>query len=241
MASTRAIDPPPAPISTVSTTGVRIGIPDPGLNRCTRAASIIGAIRGRPLSMRLIFAVVPPMSKATASGRPISDAIPPAKIAPAAGPDSSKRTGKRRATSGVARVPEESNRRNFPPAPCSASSIRAKYRLTRGWVYALHTVVQVRSYSRISGQTSLLADTQRYGNREVSSSRTLASWMGFRYACRNTTATASTPSATSAATALWVPSRSTGRRTAPSRVIRSSTSKRHRRGTKGSGNRRNRS
>ena len=46
----------------MSITGALIGRPEPFLKRCTRAASIIGAISARPSSIRHAFAVVPPMS-----------------------------------------------------------------------------------------------------------------------------------------------------------------------------------
>ncbi len=55
--------PPPAPISIMSMTGVLMGSPLPRLKRCTRAASIMGAMSGRPCWMRHALAVVPPMSK----------------------------------------------------------------------------------------------------------------------------------------------------------------------------------
>ena len=103
----RAIEPPPAPISIMSTTGATTGSPDPRLNRWTRAASIIGAIAGRPPRTRQILAVVPPMSKATRSRRPNRSPKNAVTSAPPAGPDSRRRIGNRRAVSHVAVPPDD--------------------------------------------------------------------------------------------------------------------------------------
>src|SRR6266513_1077068 len=78
----------------MSTTGAFTGRPDPRLNRCTRAASIIGAISGRPSLTRQILAVVPPMSKATRSFRPSRSPKKAVTSAPPAGPDSRSRIGR---------------------------------------------------------------------------------------------------------------------------------------------------
>jgi hypothetical protein len=68
------MDPPPAPISTISTTGVDTTIPDPFLNRYVRAISKRFAVLGAPPSTRQIFAVVPPMSKDKARSTPCARA-----------------------------------------------------------------------------------------------------------------------------------------------------------------------
>ena len=62
IASTRAIEPPPAPISIMSTTGTLSGRPEPFRKRRTRPASNSCLWSGPPPSTRHIFAVVPPMS-----------------------------------------------------------------------------------------------------------------------------------------------------------------------------------
>ena len=62
IASTQAIDPPPAPISIISITGMEIGIPDPLAKRVLRATSKLRAVFGVKSSIRQILAVVPPMS-----------------------------------------------------------------------------------------------------------------------------------------------------------------------------------
>ena len=71
IASSRAIDPPPAPISIRSMTGTLSGMPEPGANRLTRPASNVVACSGSPSSIRHILAVVPPMSNATTDGVPV--------------------------------------------------------------------------------------------------------------------------------------------------------------------------
>ena len=62
MASTQAIDPPPAPISIISITGMEIGMPEPFAKRVVRATSKDRAVLGAKSSIRQILAVVPPMS-----------------------------------------------------------------------------------------------------------------------------------------------------------------------------------
>ena len=69
-ASTRATDPPPAPISIMSITGARTGSPEPARSRLSRSTSNTWLTSGRPSSMRQTLAVVPPMSKASWSSRP---------------------------------------------------------------------------------------------------------------------------------------------------------------------------
>ncbi len=97
--STVAIEPPPAPISIISITGIRTGIPDPLIKRSARAISNWRDVCARPLSMRQSFAVVPPMSRDRTSSSPARRAICAARIAPPAGPDSTSRIGKRIAVS----------------------------------------------------------------------------------------------------------------------------------------------
>ncbi len=94
-----AMEPPPAPISIMSITGALIGMPEPFLNRCSRAASMNGAISARPPSIRQAFAVVPPMSNEMMSA--LSTRLPKNAVArpPPAGPLSSIRMGKARAAS----------------------------------------------------------------------------------------------------------------------------------------------
>ena len=64
--STRAIEPPPAPISTMSITGMRTGMPLPLAKRYARATSKWRDCCGVKSSISVIFAVVPPMSNDSA-------------------------------------------------------------------------------------------------------------------------------------------------------------------------------
>ena len=70
-----------------------MGRPLPSMKRFCRAASKPWAISGSPASIRLSFAVVPPMSKASNSVSPSRAPKNAAANAPAAGPDSSICTG----------------------------------------------------------------------------------------------------------------------------------------------------
>jgi len=80
-----------APISTISMTGMRSGVPLPFLKRDWRSTSKARPLSGWPLSIRQILAVVPPMSKERMRLSPRSSAICPARMAPPAGPDSTSR------------------------------------------------------------------------------------------------------------------------------------------------------
>jgi hypothetical protein len=76
MRSTLTSDPPPAPISIISITGMRTGMPEPLRNRSARAISNRRAVWGRAPSMRQSFAVVPPMSKESTASSPRSPREP---------------------------------------------------------------------------------------------------------------------------------------------------------------------
>jgi hypothetical protein len=105
MRSTLTSDPPPAPISIISITGMRTGIPEPFRNRSARAISKRRAVWGRASSIRQSLAVVPPMSKESTASSPRSRASFAARIAPPAGPDSTSRMGMRAAVSMVVMPP----------------------------------------------------------------------------------------------------------------------------------------
>ena len=102
--STRAIEPPPAPISTRSMAWMFIGIPLPAWRRM-RCSSNSRIVCGVPSTISESLAVVPPMSKATRSAWPVSFPYAAAISAPAAGPDSIMRTGNRAIVSAVAMPP----------------------------------------------------------------------------------------------------------------------------------------
>ena len=126
--STAPIEPPPAPISIISMTGMEMGMPEPLVNRWVRATSKVLAVRGVWSSIRQILAVVPPMSYETTRSRPCRAAMSAAKMAPPAGPDSMSRTGYRAAASTTMRPPPEWMRYTGQEAPaaCSCSSRRRR-------------------------------------------------------------------------------------------------------------------
>jgi len=101
------MEPPPAPISISSITGTRMGSPDPFLKRSARATSNSRATSGAPPSITQALAVVPPMSKESSRVSPRCRAACAAARAPAAGPDSTRRMGTRRASAGSAMPPED--------------------------------------------------------------------------------------------------------------------------------------
>ena len=117
-----AMDPPPAPISIMSITGVLIGRPEPLAKRCTRAASSTGMISKRPSSISAALAVVPPMSKEMTSLWPANRPNQAVASPPPAGPDSSSRIGNSQAVCGDIKPPAECIRRSAPAKPREASS-----------------------------------------------------------------------------------------------------------------------
>ncbi len=180
----RAIDPPPAPIVCTSSDGNRTV--NPPTSRCAAGA-------GDPSTMRHTSVEVPPMSKVTASGKPLAAATAAPARTPPAGPESSRAAGSSAASTAAMSPPAE-----VMTSTSSASSARPRrYDRQRGRSEALITVVTVRSYSRISGDTSCEQLTSR--PRPRSTSATACSWPGSRSAWRRHTATAPTSSPTSAA------------------------------------------
>ena len=79
---------PPAPISIISITGMRTGMPEPLMKRAARAISNLRARSGAwQLSIRQSLAVVPPISKDRTSLQPgLTRAMRAARMAPPAGP-----------------------------------------------------------------------------------------------------------------------------------------------------------
>ena len=116
-ASTLAIEPPPAPISTISITGRRSGSPLPGRNRYSRPTSNSRLVRGWPDSTMQSLAVVPPMSKLSARSQSRPRASSAASSAPPAGPLSINRTGKRSASDRVPSPPPDIMRNRSQPRP----------------------------------------------------------------------------------------------------------------------------
>ena len=103
----RAMLPPPAPTSIMSSTGTSRGSPLPRLKRYTRATSDSVVIGNSPPALRKALAVVPPMSKASRSSKPQRLAVSAAARAPPQGPDSTSRTGNSAAVAAVAVPPLE--------------------------------------------------------------------------------------------------------------------------------------
>src|SRR5690606_16277831 len=99
--------------------------------------------------------------KESTESKPKRSAICAAKIAPPAGPDSTKRTGNSAAVSTEIIPPPECIIKTSHTAPCffNSSTKRARYDLMSGLTYAFAHTVLKRSYSRICGDTSEEMDT----------------------------------------------------------------------------------
>ena len=175
VASTRAIEPPPAPISTISITGMRTGRPLPLTKRCRRSTSNwrdrVAACRRR--SGRSWRWCRPCRTTARARGR-IRAAIRAARMAPPAGPDSTRRIGNRAARrerrQAAARGHQEQRAGKPAARAAPARAARGSPRSAaarRRW----RTAVEKRSYSRISGQTSEDSVTQSPAARRAGARR----------------------------------------------------------------------
>ena len=101
------MDPPPAPISTISITGILKGSPLPFLNLAFLSTSNSRALIAFWFSIMVILAVVPPISNDITLSNFKSSAIDVAKIAPPAGPDSTNLTGLLHALKTLVKVPPE--------------------------------------------------------------------------------------------------------------------------------------
>ncbi len=111
--------------------------------------------------MRLAFAVVPPMSKEIASGKPSARPTLAAAMIPPTGPDSIIVTGRSVAVSGVITPPFDCMTVSPPRNPISArlDSRLLTYPPTFGPIYALTTVVDILSNSRYSRRISCESET----------------------------------------------------------------------------------
>jgi len=102
--------PPPALTSARSITGTRIGCPVPCVQRralLPPPTSYSLVVLTRPFSMRLAFAVVPPMSNEMRLGRPSCRPMIWVAMTPAAGPDSTAMAGILSPSATVNTPPEE--------------------------------------------------------------------------------------------------------------------------------------
>ncbi len=183
------------------------------------------------------------MSKESRWSTPASAPRVAAARAPAAGPDSSSRMGKRVAVSTVAIPPDDSITKKDPSNPRSErrSSSPDRYCSARGWTYTLAMVVEARSYSRISGATSEEMETRIPGAARFTARRAARSLAGLAKPWRKLIATASIPRSANSAARASTNSSSTSRSTSPPAAILSGTSNRRWRGVRGTGISKNRS
>src|SRR5438477_78806 len=116
---------------------------------------------GSPPRTRHTSYDVPPMSTEMKLSTPTSPATRHAPITPPAGPDASVAIG-RADTEGAAAIPPldcMTSRGRLNPLSASRSTSRLRYRRTTGPIYALTTVVEVRSNSGAAGWISWDSDT----------------------------------------------------------------------------------
>src|SRR2546426_12472427 len=115
LGSNLAMEPPPAPISTMSTTGTFTGYP--GKVRVWNSLYSVVTF-GVLASTREHFAVVPPMSREITLGSPTSRPTAAAPITPATGPDSMSWIGRRLARAKVV-VPRSEEHTSELQSPCN--------------------------------------------------------------------------------------------------------------------------
>ncbi len=178
------------------------------------------------------------MSSVSTSSIPASPASRCAPATPPAGPDSRLGTGAAAIASEPSTPPELvriDSRPGASPRWRSRSSSSARCARITGATYAAIAVVEVRSYSRCTGSTSLERNTASAPPSRSTISRARCSCSGFSKANRNTIASERTPAPRSRRHAARTPSSSSGTTTSPSASIRSVTSRRRSRGTSGSG------
>ena len=109
-----------------------------------------------PSSTMAVLAVVPPMSKVIILDRFLARARACAPTTPPAGPDSMMFIGRSAAAISVVRPPLDCIKSKRAGIPAASRPLRnaCRYPATMGITYALTTVVEVRSYSFISGRIS---------------------------------------------------------------------------------------
>ena len=119
-ASSHAMEPPPAPMTWMSTTDI-----------CTGSPSSLAWLEpdGSPSMMRLASNEVPPMSMQMRLGRPVAadSALPP--MAPPTGPERSVCSGVSLAVSAVITPPFDCM--TWSPRPCGRRSLRPPIRVSR--------------------------------------------------------------------------------------------------------------
>ena len=208
--------------------GSRMGMP------ATARSSATSASRSRT---RETSALVPPMSRVMRLRGPERAPESMAPTTPAAGPERAVRTGRARARAGDMRPPFDWL---MPIRACgtrtaSPASRLAMYSSMTGCSQAFSTVVEQRSNSRNSGWTSDESDTRNPGRAARIAAPMRASWSGFWNAKRRHTAQESASISPIRSTASRIAASARGRITLPPEVIRSATSRRRSRGTRGGG------
>ena len=123
---------------------------------------------GSPSRISPTSALVPPISILSARSKPAMRATNAAPATPPAGPDSASDAAERAASVASAMPPPDpTTPGEGKPSAFSRSASRRRYAPTPGRAYASQHVVAVRSYSRISGRTSLEQTTSTPGRRRA--------------------------------------------------------------------------
>jgi hypothetical protein len=200
--------PPPAPIEATSVTGSTVWY----LSKTGRALT-----SGSPSTTRPTSKLVPPTSVVITFGKPSACPSAAAPTTPPAGPDATSLIACPFAFAVDVTPPEDcmtsGARRRPQPASCSSSAEIARSVVPLR--YAFSIVVAPRSYSLITGATSLEAETRSSGYSLRIRSATARSWLGLMKLHRKEIAIASTPASTSSATACRASSRFRGTISAP--------------------------
>ena len=122
--------PPPAPTSAMSIVGMRSSSPAPRISRLPAdiepPTSYSRPREIAPSSISDALAVVPPMSNAITFGSPSCSATPRAATTPAAGPDSSAKTGRSFASSEVITPPDDCMICSGPSRPIPSRPVRMR-------------------------------------------------------------------------------------------------------------------
>jgi hypothetical protein len=167
---------------------------------------------------------VPPMSQVMRWSMPVAAPTSTDAATPAAGPESARPSGWRRASATVIDPPAELTSSSGTGSPRRASSAsRSSMPPSAPDTYAFNTVWVVRSYSRIVGWRSDPATTARSGATSRTAITDAASCAGFTNDHRYEIAMASTEwSSSMRVTAAVTVVGSSGTTTLPSRSMRSS-------------------
>ncbi len=166
---TLASEPPPAPMARISTIGMRTGM---------RSTSPCMTTLMRPLRTTETSKLVPPMSTPMRLSSPRILLSSAQAALPPDGPESRRRTGSSAAVLAAHTPPFDCTRSNRGPNPsaCIRCVSFSRYPAMTGISSALSTVVDVRSYSRISALNALEHDT-------LSAGRVFARYSAMRCSC----------------------------------------------------------